>query len=221
MHAPLQTSRAVALRREILSGIWLDARLGLWLARERLLVLADLHWGYSASHRARGNLLPWWGDDELEQRIRALLTDYQPAEMLWLGDAVHAADGAAAAERFLQSCPVPVTVLAGNHDRGWDLATTRTATRGRFFFHHGDLSQRVPAGGLEVIGHHHPSVTWNDGAGGNIKVPALVATGQRLVLPAFSPWAAGAPWIQPLGPGDTVWAIAPTRIFPVPPRSAE
>jgi metallophosphoesterase superfamily enzyme len=62
-------------RTEVCPGVWLDARLALWLAAERLLIIADLHWGYAASHRARGNLLPWWGDDDIEQRLRALLDD--------------------------------------------------------------------------------------------------------------------------------------------------
>src|SRR5438045_3980220 len=94
---PLST----AVRKQVRPGVWLDTRLALWLERERLLVVADLHWGYSASHRARGNLLPYWGDDELEQRLLGLIADYSPAEMIWLGDVVHAAEGSARAEAFL------------------------------------------------------------------------------------------------------------------------
>ncbi|MEO5960605.1 MAG: metallophosphoesterase, partial [Opitutaceae bacterium] len=188
------SSTAAPIRAEILPGIWLDSRLALWLAAERLLIVADLHWGYAASHRARGNLLPVWGDDEIERRLRSLLADYQPAEMLWLGDIVHAAEGAARAEDFLRTAALPIVALAGNHDRRWGRARERTAIRGRFFFHHGDAAPFVPPGHVEVVGHHHPAVVWGDGAGSRIKLPALVAGTQRLVLPAFSPWAGGAPW---------------------------
>lgn len=218
---------AAAQRTEIQPGIWLDSRLALWLAPERLLVMADLHWGYAASHRARGNLLPWWGDDELEQRLDALIADYGPAEMLWLGDIVHAAEGAARVETFLRRAAPPITVLAGNHDRRWPGARQRTATRGRFFFHHGDdpeAAQRIrtspPIVGdlprLEIVGHHHPAVAWSDGAGTHVKLPALVAGPQRLILPAFSPWAAGTPWNHRRETNDLLWAIAPKRIFTVP-----
>src|SRR5215218_8471646 len=99
-------SLPLPVRTEIQPGIWLDSRLAVWLAAERVLVVADLHWGYAASHRARGNLLPWWGDEEIEQRLDLLIRDYEPAEMLWLGDVVHAAEGSARAERFLRRTSV-------------------------------------------------------------------------------------------------------------------
>ncbi len=202
-----------APRAEIRPGLWFDARLALWVAAERLLVVADLHWGYVASHRAQGNLLPDWGDAEIARRLRELVVDYAPAEMLWLGDIVHSAAGGTAAETFLRESPVPVTLLAGNHDRRWPRAAQRTLTRGNYFFHHGDRAEPVPIGRLEVVGHHHPAIDWSDGAGGRLKIPALVASPRRLVLPAFSPWAAGAEWREPLADDETLWAVSPKRIF--------
>lgn len=216
MRLPAPSPRLSPARVEILPGAWLDSRLALWLAAERLLVVADLHWGYAASHRARGNLLPIWGDDEIEARLRALIAEYQPAELLWLGDNVHAAEGGARAERFVRESPVPLTLLAGNHDRRWRGASERTLRRGAWFFHHGDLEPGVPAGCVEIVGHHHPAVSWNDGAGSRLKLPALVAGPRRVILPAFSPWAAGTPWSERLAAGETLWAIAPNRIFALP-----
>lgn len=209
-NAPAVTT---AERVEIQPGRWLDARLALWLQSDRILALADLHWGYAASHRARGNLLPEWGDDAIEQRLHALIADYRPAEMIWLGDIVHAAEGASRAERFLRESPVPVALLAGNHDRRWRGAVERTRRCGGYFFHHGDAAVAVPDGCVEISGHHHPALSWSDGAGGRLKLPALIASARRLILPAFSPWAAGTPWNHRLEPDDTLWAIAPTRIF--------
>jgi uncharacterized protein len=209
-------SSSTPVRTEIQPGVWLDSRLALWLPLERLLVIADLHWGYAASHRARGNLLPWWGDEEIEQRLRALLNDYHPAEMIWLGDVVHAAEGAARAEAFLRQTAVPVTLLAGNHDRRWRSAGAASTLRGNYFFHHGDTAPARPPQSIEVIGHHHPAVSWGDGAGSRLKLPALVVSANRLILPAFSPWAAGTPWSTHSENEETLWAIAPTRIFALP-----
>ena len=213
-------SSPTPVRIEVQPGVWLDSRLAVWLSNERVLVVADLHWGYAASHRARGNLLPWWGDEEIEQRLRALLIDYHPAEMIWLGDCVHAAEGAARAETFLRQSPVPVTALAGNHDRRWRSAGRLSAQRGNYFFHHGDTSPARPPRCIEVIGHHHPAVSWGDGAGSRLKLPALVVGAQRLVLPAFSPWAAGTPWSTQQEVEETLWAVAPTRIFALPRNNA-
>lgn len=219
MRPPFSSSSPVSARTEIQPGLWLDSRLALWIPGERLLVVADLHWGYSASHRARGNLLPIWGDDEIESRLRALLATYEPAEMLWLGDVVHAAEGAARAERFVSECATPITLLAGNHDRRWRSRGASSLQRGRFFFHHGDLAPAVPTDCVEVIGHHHPAASWGDNAGSRLKLPALVARANRLILPAFSPWAAGTAWNDQLTPQDTLWVIAPSRIFPLSSRA--
>ncbi|HVU32830.1 MAG TPA: metallophosphoesterase [Opitutaceae bacterium] len=205
-----------SVRAEIRPGIWIDARRALWLEKLRILAVADLHWGYATSHRRRGNLLPLWGDDVIESSLEALVTDYRPAEMIWVGDIVHTADGSDRAERFLERSAVPVTVLSGNHDRRWRGAVCSVARRDEFFFHHGDVTRARPEGTIEVVGHEHPAVAWHDGAGGRLKVPALVEYPQRLVLPAFSPWAAGTEYRQV---GDDIpkfWAVSSTRIFAVP-----
>lgn len=204
-------------RLEIQPDIWLDARLALWLARPRLLVVADLHWGYVDSHRAQGNLLPVWGDAEIAARLDALLTDYQPAEFIWLGDSLHTLAGRSAAEAFLSRTPVPVTLVSGNHDMRWPRAAGRShLRRDRYFLHHGDQALPVPEGAVEIVGHHHPALAWTDGAGGSLKLPALIASSRRLVLPAFSPWAGGVPWPEDV-PGETVYAIGSKRIFTRPP----
>jgi metallophosphoesterase superfamily enzyme len=216
MRVASHSSSPASVRFEVQPGVWLDSRLALWLAQERIVVVADLHWGYVASHRARGHLLPWWGDEEIEQRLHGLLGDYRPREMIWLGDCVHAAEGSARAESFLRQSPVPILALAGNHDRRWRSAGAPSAIRGNYFFHHGDTTPDRPPHSIEVVGHHHPAVSWGDGAGSRLKLPALVVSAQRLVLPAFSPWASGTPWSRRNDGDETLWAVAPTRIFPLP-----
>jgi metallophosphoesterase superfamily enzyme len=189
-----------------------------WIESARLLIVSDVHWGYAISHRAQGNLLPLWGDDEINQRLQALITDYDPVEMIWLGDSLHTLDGRPAAERFMNDSPVPVTVVRGNHDVAWSLAADcHSVVRGRFFCHHGDAPREVPPGLIEVVGHHHPALVWSDGAGTHLKLPVLVVSEKRLVLPAFSPWAAGSPWRR--AEGETLHAIGTKRIFAVAPDS--
>lgn len=213
---PLSSSFATPpARAEVRAGVWLDSRLAVWFEPLRLLAVADIHWGYAASHRARGNLVPWWGDDEIEQRLLSLMRDYRPAEMLWLGDVVHAAEGRERAEKFLAGSSVPLVLLSGNHDRRWRVKREATVERGGFFFHHGDVTHPVPPGLTEVIGHHHPAVGWSDGAGTRLKLPALLASPRRLVLPAFSPWAEGTVWNHLLAADERLWAATPARVFPV------
>lgn len=218
----------------IASGLLFDARLALFLEATRSLVVADLHWGYAESHRAAGNLLPAWGDDTLEATLNSLLADYAPAELIWLGDSLHTARGApqsrARAEAFISTSPAPVLVLAGNHDARWSFATAAPVVRDRFILHHGDRAlsadflRSTPLAGrpgaVEIIGHHHPAYVYRDGAGARLKLPALVQSPARLILPAFSPWAAGAAWNERLAPGETLWAAAPRRLIPIRHRPA-
>ena len=214
----MQCTAPTRPRVQIRPDVWLDGRLALWLAGPRALVVADLHWGYVESHRAQGNLLPAWGDADIARRLAELVADYSPGEMIWLGDSLHTLAGRSAAESFLRSSPVPVTIVAGNHDKRWDRAVGDVRVRrGNFFLHHGDQSCDVPSETIEIVGHLHPALSWQDGAGTRLKLPALVATERRLILPAFSPWAAGAPW--KLGTtGETVYAIGGKRIFTVSPE---
>jgi metallophosphoesterase superfamily enzyme len=90
------------------------------------------------------------------------------------------------------------------------------AHRPGFYFHHGDRpADTLPENVLEIIGHHHPAVSLADGAGTRLKLPALVASPRRLILPAFSPWAAGTAWNHRLLPEEKLWAVAPSRVFAV------
>jgi uncharacterized protein len=214
------------VNHSILPGVLFDTRLALFLEATRSLIVADLHWGYAESHRTTGNLFPVWGDDTLEATLGALLADYAPAELVWLGDSLHTTGAAprarARAEAFIAASPMPVLVLAGNHDARWSLALHGPLVRDRFVLHHGDrpLSPGLeglppPERRLEIIGHHHPAYTHRDGAGTRLKLPALVQTPGRLILPAFSPWAAGVVWNERLAPGETLWAASPRRLLPI------
>ncbi len=178
-----------------------------------------MHWGYAASQRAAGRLVPHWGDDDIDARLHALLDHYAPRTVIIAGDVVHAAAGAAAAYASLErlAARTCVVLVTGNHDRRTSFTNAVPAYQeAAFFIHHGDANPRIPNGALEIIGHHHPAATWQDGAGTYLKLPALVEGPRRLILPAFSPWAAGVPWNHRLARDERLWCIAPNRIFPDP-----
>src|SRR5436309_13751571 len=88
-------SQAQAL---IAESVLLDSRLALFHQREKWLAVADLHFGFELSQRVAGRLVPLWGMESIETRLRQLLCDYHPATLILLGDLVH--DKAAAAAFF-------------------------------------------------------------------------------------------------------------------------
>jgi metallophosphoesterase superfamily enzyme len=202
---------------EIEPGRWLSADRALYLAAERTLVIADIHWGYAYSHRRVGNLLPMWGNEEIAHRLRRLLLRYAPERMIWLGDSLHTPEAAEFAERFLGELgDLETIVVKGNHDRSWPRADRHDYRLGSFYFHHGDRARELEPGDVEVIGHIHPAMSWSDGAGMRVKVPALVHGPRRIILPSFSEWSAGAPWNDRLEEDETLWLVSARRVWALP-----
>lgn len=204
-----------------------DGRLALHHRADGWLAVADLHFGYELSRRREGALWPLWGTDDIAARLAALLEDYQPRTLVLVGDVVDssaAPAGALAWLRGLHREGLEVILIEGNHDRGacrreyqW-----RPGHRiGNTFFEHGHLPPSL-AGGLRVRGHLHPSVSLGDGAGTRLRLPCLVLRedengGREIVLPAFSPWAAGGRYTPPAGTRHLrQWAASPQRVFEIP-----
>lgn len=218
---------------EVAPGVLLDSRLGIFHRQERWLAVSDLHFGYEVSRRRDGGLWPLWGMETIEARLRAMVEEWAPEQLILVGDIVDSSAAPEEAITWLASlsdlCP-EVILIEGNHDRGEvkrHFEFVPWYRKGEFFFHHGhrdrlDAGAGESAVGIEVTGHFHPSVRFNDGAGTSLKLPALtrevfVKEGRELWrLPAFSPWAGGHP-AKPTGSESTFsqWACGGKRIFEV------
>ena len=211
---PITAAGCVAIAPNVL----LDGRLALFHETEGWMAVADLHFGYELSQRAAGRLMPLWGMASVEDRLVELLVEYQPRQLIIVGDLVHDKASSAAAQgllaRLRERCEV--IALAGNHDRHV-ARTIKFAPRWEtpeFVFRHGhcepEESERI-----HIIGHHHPAASISDGAGLHLKFPAFVQQETRRcwILPAFSPWAGGVVW-----EGDDksrIWLCTPGRILRV------
>ena len=211
------TKNRPAHRAIVADNVVLDGRLALFHNRQRWLAVADLHFGYEISQRAAGRLLPLWGMKSVEERLDELLAHYRPARLVVLGDLVHdrsaASEARALVDRLRSACEV--ILLAGNHDRqlGRALEFRSEWQSDGFHFHHGHCAAETP-GRIQIIGHNHPAGTIRDGAGLRLKLPAFVQQDGCWIMPAFSPWAAGAAW-QP-DAGSRMWLCTPARILRLP-----
>ncbi len=198
----------------------LDGRLALFHQTQRWLAVADLHFGYELSQRVAGRLMPMWGMSSVEERLLALVRDYEPQQLIIVGDLVHdkaaTAEAGALVERLREFCGV--IVLAGNHDRqlAGKIEMQPSWQTDGFYFHHGHCEADTP-GETQIIGHHHPAATIRDGAGLRLKLPAFVQQGNCWILPAFSPWAAGGEWQA--NAESRIWACTPARILPLAPTA--
>ncbi len=201
-------------RFQLAEHIWLDARRALWLADARVLAVADLHLGYAWAQRLRGQLLPLAALQDTAERLLALQRDYEPREIVLLGDIVHRAVALPALEAELNDLlnrlapQSALTLVMGNHDRNLDQLLARRAPLpqlvseraiGPHLFIHGDVAafdekrrkQIRAQGGRIIMGHEHPAITLGDGVASSAKCPCFMAGEDVIILPAFSDWAAG------------------------------
>lgn len=189
---------------EALPGAEVHPSGALWLPAGRTALIADVHLGYAWALRRRGQLAPPVGGG-VETRLRTLLDDLRPETLVVLGDLVHAPRPApeerAAIEAVVDELRQRTRLLLvkGNHDRGFerDFAHLRIPVAESWqapgwFAIHGDRWVAPPEGHCLVAGHFHPAVTVRDAAGAGRRLPAVIAYPQMVLLPAFSPLAAGA-----------------------------
>jgi DNA ligase-associated metallophosphoesterase len=200
-------------RLELELGVTLDARHAVWLAATRTLAVADLHLGYAWAHRAQGQMLPLSAEENSLTRLRALLDDYAPAELVLLGDIVHRAvrvkplvDELSALITEL-SARTALRLVLGNHDRNLEALvlesgitplTSRAHIAGIHTLVHGDCTDAAAAetlfaqcAGRVIIGHEHPAITVSDGVATRVRRPCFLVGEKLLVLPAFSSWSSG------------------------------
>ena len=225
--------------------VWLDSRLALWHETQRWLAVSDLHFGYELNRNRHGGLYPLWGMHTVEQRLRELITHYQPARLILVGDVM---DGTGSADetlalvaRIAKECEL--ICIMGNHDA----PVLRRASgfveshmEEGFYFHHGHRMAEMygwlapeERHCIHITGHLHPAYLFSDGAGLRLKMPAFMqarfdlptdetesAPPECWVLPAFSPWASGAR-IPKTNDGTQLYAVHRTRIMCVTGSSAQ
>jgi putative SbcD/Mre11-related phosphoesterase len=196
----------------------LDSRLALFHRSKRWLAIADLHYGYEISQRQRGYLLPFWGMQTIEDRLHELVHEYAPSSLVLVGDIIHSGVAESAAMHFLANLErlgPELLLIRGNHDRGLrQLKLQNSVALGSYLFHHGHLRIDCDPGSIQIVGHFHPTWLFSDGAGSRLRLPVLARVADQIILPAFSPWAAGGRLALETSP--ELWVCSKNRVFRVP-----
>ncbi|MCC6951451.1 MAG: ligase-associated DNA damage response endonuclease PdeM [Phycisphaerales bacterium] len=194
-----------------------------WPARSTLLV-ADLHLGKSDAFRASGIAIPTDAGRGVLALVEDAIRETGAARVLVLGDLLHAPAGltdeliqSVAAWRRRQTAAFEL--IPGNHDRrveraaeAWGMHVHPGPVReGPFEFRHEPPEGEKP--GLYVwCGHLHPAFVLSSSSD-RLKLPAFLVGPRVGVLPACTPFAAGAP-VRPAR-GDRVFIIADGRVVQV------
>ncbi|MEP9376862.1 ligase-associated DNA damage response endonuclease PdeM [Aquabacter sp. CN5-332] len=164
---------------------------------ERLLAVADLHLEKGSAYARRGQMLPPYDTADTLAQIEALISRWNPATVIALGDSLHDRWGA---ERLHPTALGRLNALqsgrdfiwiAGNHDPepspllGGEWAVE--ARIGALTFRHEPRAEPLDG---EVAGHLHPSARLQV-RGRTIRRRCFATDGQRMVLPALGAYAGG------------------------------
>ncbi|HWL52111.1 MAG TPA: hypothetical protein VNQ90_06740 [Chthoniobacteraceae bacterium] len=197
----------------ITSSLVLDARKAVWLPRDKVVAVADLHLGHADP--SASSPTPASPPDEIVARLLAIVADYQPATVVLLGETIHPSAQPAAwvdllrallkalKERsrvvLVSSQPTPhaEALLTQCH---WDEGVHPQWPAGKHLFLHGNEAdpsafhaKPAPAdappteeNGRLLFGHEHPGITLGDGVATRVLCPCFLLAPDAIVLPAFS-----------------------------------
>lgn len=169
----------------------------LWLAREGLLVVADLHLEKGSAYAARGQLLPPYDTKETLNRLESEIDALEPRTVVLLGDTLHDRQAEARIsgqdrERLGAIADrLQLIWVCGNHDPDGagelgGVSAEAVEVAGLVLRH--DPSPAPVQG--EVSGHLHPCLRIR-GPAGDVRRRCFASDGQRLILPAFGAYAGG------------------------------
>ena len=173
----------------------------LYWPREKMLVIADIHFGKAAAFRAQGIPVPRGTTSENLAALDALMDLHETAQIVFLGDFLHAraahasATVAAMLAWRLRNLGVRLILVRGNHDlRAGDPAASlgiemvdEPFTVGAFSFcHHPDIA----GDGYVLAGHVHPVYVLSTRRD-SLRLPCFLAGKTRMVLPSFGAFTGG------------------------------
>ncbi len=189
---------------------------GLWLDDGPTLILADLHLGYAWAQRRRGGLGPVV-EGGSQQRLWQLVDSLRPRRVVLLGDIVHAPrpspDERATIQQTLQGLAdrAELICVMGNHDRAFPSdfpafpAVSEWRSPGVLALHGDRLPAGPEPGVATVVGHFHPAIRIKTASGASHRLKAFLQGGELVVLPAFSPFAAGTDMRRDMPPELRAW----------------
>lgn len=206
--------------------LWLLPEHALWWPAGRVLWVADLHLGKAATYRALGQPVPAGTTRENLARLSALVHYHQPAQLVFLGDFLHAAQARtpsllAELAHWRQShAALECLLVRGNHDsRAGDpppalniRVVDEPWPMGPFAACH---HPQKDAERYVLAGHLHPALTLRGPGRDQLRLPCFSIDERCAVLPAFGEFTGG--WQVERQAGRTLYAVGGGAVWRVPP----
>jgi len=207
--------------------LWLLADKALYWPQEKLLCIADVHFGKAATYRALGQPVPAGTTEHNLRRMDALLALYDVQHLVFLGDFLHAPKAHAPATLAAlhawrqQHSALRITLIRGNHDhRAGDPPASLGITIVNEPLVMGPLRLRhTPSeedDGHVIAGHVHPVITLQGRGRQVLRLPCFYSTARCTLLPSFGAFTGGY-GIAPEA-GSQVFVTDGSGIWPLPVR---
>lgn len=174
----------------------LDARAALYWPKHQVLIVSDLHLEKASFLAQHGSLVAPYDTHDTLLRLQHLVADYQPQEIIFLGDSFHDRHAMARLEpdahAVLEAIRLQVprcSWIEGNHERGFAAMQHFEMRREieQIVFTHVWEEQRQ---GPQIIGHYHPKALWRI-HGHKISGKCFMHSQQLLIMPAFGTYTGG------------------------------
>ena len=160
--------------------------------KHNVAVIADVHLGYEWARASGGDCLPAHSLRETIAKLTTLLERHRVGRLVVAGDLVESPRKCRRTEAdlrglysWLDARGVELLPVLGNHDPQRSLAVPRQLEVGGWTIHHGHQAVHAPR---TISGHLHPVLR-----SGGVTAPCFLVGPSRIVLPAFTPNAAGLP----------------------------
>ncbi|MBS3090653.1 metallophosphoesterase [Candidatus Pacearchaeota archaeon] len=198
---------------EILKGIEMIGK-ALWIKKQKVLILADLHIGYEEALNKQGVLVPRTQFKETKRKIEELLQEVKLKIIVINGDLKHEFGGISRQEWHetlgildLLREKAKVILIKGNHDRilepiarkkGLEIKEFYCIDSEKICILHGNevrIEKEVNNAKILIIGHEHPAISLQEGMKSEIYKCFLLGRwkGKKLiVMPSFLPLTEGS-----------------------------
>lgn len=205
-------------------ALWLLPQKAIYWPRQRMLIVADIHFGKAAAFRSLGVPVPGGTTAANLDGLDLLMQQWDTRHIVFLGDFLHAKTARAPAtlaamQAWRERHPsLRLSVVRGNHDlRAGDppaaleieMVDEPWLQPPFAFCHHPDLT--APA--YVLAGHVHPLCRIQAGWE-RITLPCFVLGPRRAVLPSFGAFTGGH--VMGREPGERIYASTGETVLAIP-----
>ncbi|HRG85106.1 MAG TPA: ligase-associated DNA damage response endonuclease PdeM [Chitinophagales bacterium] len=192
----------------------------LYWPKYQLLLIADAHFAKETHFRKHGIAVPHGILQYDLLRIEKLIQQFQPKEIIFLGDMFHSEenDGLNEFINWRKTQTINMTLIIGNHDilpAEWYVFAKIKCIPNKLQIDNIVLSHdqlpEITNGVINFFGHLHPAVRLSGAAKQSLRLSCFWLGENFMVMPAFGRFT-GAKSIRP-EKTDTIYAVGEGEIF--------